>query len=47
MKNRLMNCDSLISKNKFYDLSNFLDPSSWNIEKVVVPWLAVEEKQGI
>ena len=49
MKKRLMNCDNLISKNNkqddiFHDLINFLDPNSWNIEKVVVPWLSAEEK---
>ena len=49
MKKRLMNCDNLISKNNeqddiFHDLINFLDPNSWNIEEVVVPWLSTEEK---
>ena len=49
MKKRLMNCDNLISKNNeqddvFQDLINFLDPNSWNIEEVVVPWLSAEEK---
>ena len=48
MKKRLMNCDNLISKNNeddtFHDLINFLDPNSWNIEEVVVPWLSAEEK---
>ena len=49
MKKRLMNCDCLTSKNneqddKFHDQINFLDPNSWNIEEVVVPWLASEEK---
>ena len=49
MKKRLMNCDNLKSKNNkqddiFYDLINFLDPNSWNIEEVVVPWLAAKEK---
>ena len=44
-----MNCDNLISKNNeqddiFQDLINFLDPNSWNIEEVVVPWLSAEEK---
>ena len=44
-----MNCHNLISKNNeqddiFHDLINFLDPNSWNIEEVVVPWLAAEEK---
>jgi len=48
-KKRLMNCDNLISKKNeqddiFPDLINFLDPNSWNIEEVVVPWLAAEEK---
>ena len=49
MKKRLMNCDNLISKKSeqddiFHDLINFLDPNSWNIEEVVVPWLSAEEK---
>ena len=49
MKKRLMNCDNLISKNSeqdyiFHDLINFLDPNSWNIDEVVVPWLSAEEK---
>ena len=49
MKKRLMNCDNLISRNNeqddiIHDLINFLDPNSWNIEKVVVPWLSAEEK---
>ena len=44
-----MNCDNSISKNnelddKFHHLINFLDPISWNIEEVVVPWLAAEKK---
>ena len=48
-KKRLMNCDNLISKNSeqhdiFHNLINFLDPNSWNIEEVVVPWLSAEEK---
>ena len=46
---RLMNCDNLISKKNvqddiFHDLINFLDLNSWNIEEVVVPSLAAEEK---
>ena len=49
MKKRLMNCNSLISRNneqddKFHDLINFCNPISWNIEEVVVFWLAAEEK---
>ena len=49
MKKRLINCDSLISKSneqndKFYDLINLLDPNCWNIDEVVVPWLAAEDK---
>ena len=49
MKKRLVNCDNLISKNNeqdnvFQDLINFLDPNSWNIEEVVVPWLSAEKK---
>ena len=49
IKKRLMNCDNLISKNNeqdniFHDLINFLDPNSWNIEEVIVPWLSAEEK---
>ena len=49
MKKMLMNFDNLISKNNeqddiFHDLINFLDPNSWNIEEVVVPWLSTEEK---
>jgi len=49
MKKRLMNFDNLISKKNeqddiFHDLINLLDPNSWNIEEVVVPWLAAEEK---
>ena len=49
MKKRLMNCDNLISKNSeqddiFHDLINFLNPNSWNIKEVVVPWLSPEEK---
>ena len=49
MKKRLINCDNLILKNNeqddvFQDLINFLDPNSWNIEEVVVPWLYAEEK---
>jgi len=44
-----MNCDNLISnKNEqddiFHDLINFLDPNLCNIEEVVVPSLAAEEK---
>jgi len=44
-----MNCDNLISKKNeqddiFYDLINFLDPNSWNIEEVVILWLPAEEK---
>jgi len=49
MKKRLMNCNNLISKKNeqddiFHDLINFLDPNSWNIEEVVVPWLAAQKK---
>ncbi|XP_076039002.1 E3 SUMO-protein ligase KIAA1586-like [Oratosquilla oratoria] len=49
MKKRVMSCDSLTSKNnelddKIHDLINFLEPNSWNIEEVVVPWRAAEEK---
>ena len=49
MKKRVMNGDSLISKNneqddKIHGLINFLEPNSWNIEEVVVPWRAAEEK---
>ena len=49
MKKRLVNSDNLISKNNeqvdmFHDLINFLNLNSWNIEEVVVPWLAAEEK---
>ena len=45
-----MNCDNLISKNIeqddiFHDLIRFLDPNSWNIEEVVLPWLSAEEKR--
>ena len=52
MKKRLMNCDNLISKNNkqddiFQDLINFLDPNSWNIEKVVVLRLSAEETEEI
>ncbi|XP_076049684.1 E3 SUMO-protein ligase KIAA1586-like [Oratosquilla oratoria] len=48
MKKRVMSCDSLTSKNnelddKIHDLINFLEPNSWNIEEVVVPWRAAEE----
>ena len=51
MKKRVMSCDSLTSKNneqddKIHDLINFLEPNSWNIEEVVVPWRAAEEKLG-
>ena len=42
-----MNCDNLRSKNNeddtFHDQIYFLDPNSWNIEEVVVPWLSAEE----
>ena len=49
MKKRLKNYDNLISENSeqddiFHDMINFLDPNSWNIEEVVVPWLSAEEK---
>ena len=52
MKKRLMNYDNLISKNNkqddiFHDLINFLDPNSWNIEEVVVPWIFAEETEEI
>jgi len=44
-----MNCDNWISKKNeqddiFHDLIYFLDLNSWNIEEVVVPSLAAEEK---
>ena len=40
-------CDRRRQNNEddtFHDLINFLDPNSWNIEEVVVPWLSAEEK---
>ncbi|XP_076324096.1 E3 SUMO-protein ligase KIAA1586-like [Tachypleus tridentatus] len=51
MKKRLMDCDHLISKNndreadnKLHELLNLLEPNTWNIQEIVVPWKAAEEK---
>ena len=51
MEKRLMDCDDLTSENndqendsKLYELLNLLEPDTWNIEEVVVPWKAAEEK---
>ena len=51
MKERLMDCDHLTSKNndqkndkKLHELLNLLEPDTWNIEEVVVPWKAAEER---
>ena len=46
-----MDCDHLTSKNndqknnnKLHELLNLLEPDTWNIEEVVVPWKAAEER---
>ena len=50
MRNRLINNGHLTSKNndqegmEFYQVLNLLEPDTWNIQKVVVPWLAAEEE---
>lgn len=51
MKKRLMDYDHLTSKNndqeadnKLYELLNLLEPDTWNIQEVFVPWKAAEEK---
>lgn len=54
MKSRLMHCDCDHSKSTnsvhnldmVYELVNLLEPDSWKIEEVVVPWKAAEEKLG-
>ncbi|XP_013793962.1 E3 SUMO-protein ligase KIAA1586-like [Limulus polyphemus] len=51
MKKRLMDFDHLTSKNnnkqndnKLHELLNLLEPVTWNIQEVVVPWKAAEDK---
>lgn len=33
-----------IDNSKIYELANLLEPSTWKIEDIVVPWLEAEEK---
>ncbi len=50
MKLRLMDGDIIKSRNnaqetnRIHELLNIVNPDSWNIDEVVVPWKAAEEK---
>ena len=50
MRKRLIDNGHLTSKNndqegmEFRQVINLLEPDTWNIQKVVVPWLVAEEK---
>ncbi|XP_055384099.1 E3 SUMO-protein ligase KIAA1586-like [Condylostylus longicornis] len=52
MKLRLIDCSQIrsssdkknIENTKIYELANLLEPSTWKIEHIVVPWLEAEEK---
>ena len=50
MRKRLIDNEHLTSKNndqegiEFHQVINLLEPDTWNIQKVVVPWLVAKEK---
>ena len=50
MRKRLIDNEHLTSKNndqegiEFHQVINLLEPDTWNIQEVVVPWLVAEEK---
>ena len=50
MRKRLIDNEHLTSKHndqegiEFYQVINLLEPDTWNIQEIVVPWLVAEEK---